>query len=409
MAASSTISIQEVADHLAGIAGFDHVRVEDNVITVSPADTQQISAVLAFAGKNRLTICPLGGSTKLHWGGRVVPDISLSLSRLNQVIEHPWQDLTCTVQAGCTWSKLQQSLAAHGQFVALDPIFQSRATVGGILSTNDSGVLRQRYGSLRDLVIGMTLVLPDGTIARTGGKVVKNVAGYDLSKLLTGSLGTLAIITEANFRLHSLPRHERSFTVLAQRASHLESLLAAIRASHLLVQSLQLRSLGKQFSLDVKLNAHPEAHQEDILLEMVQQAGLLLEDAPEEIWSARETLFSSGATILRISTLPIQVCAYADYLQTQHSEVEITSVSQAIGLHSIALRGSPEEIASVIQKLRADVAYPAVTVAVLNPGSGVDVPAFHISPATLSLMKAVKDQFDPDNILSPGKYFAGKQ
>jgi len=409
MASSSTISIHEVADHLAGIVGLDHVRVEDNVVTVSPEDTQQISAVLAFAGKNRLTICPLGGSTKLHWGGRVVPDIYISLARLNRVVEHPWQDLTCTVQAGCTWSKLQQSLVAHGQFVALDPLFQSRATVGGILSTNDSGVLRQRYGSLRDLVIGMTLVLPDGTIARTGGKVVKNVAGYDLSKLLTGSLGTLAIITEANFRLHSLPRHERSFTVLAQRASPLESLLAAIRASHLLVQSLQLRSLGTQFSLDVKLNAHPESHQEDLLMEMVQQDGLLLEDAPEEIWSARETLFSSGSTILRISTLPTQLCAYADYLQTRHSEVEITSVSQAIGLHSIALRGSPEEIASVIQKLRADVEYPAVTVAVLNPGSGVDVPAFHISPATLSLMKAVKDQFDPDNILSPGKYFAGKQ
>ncbi|HTF67350.1 MAG TPA: FAD-binding oxidoreductase, partial [Edaphobacter sp.] len=203
MASSSTISIHEVADHLAGIVGLDHVRVEDNVVTVSPEDTQQISAVLAFAGKNRLTICPLGGSTKLHWGGRVVPDIYISLARLNRVVEHPWQDLTCTVQAGCTWSKLQQSLVAHGQFVALDPLFQSRATVGGILSTNDSGVLRQRYGSLRDLVIGMTLVLPDGTIARTGGKVVKNVAGYDLSKLLTGSLGTLAIITEANFRLHS--------------------------------------------------------------------------------------------------------------------------------------------------------------------------------------------------------------
>jgi glycolate oxidase FAD binding subunit len=409
MASSSTTSIHQVVDYLAGIAGFDHVRAEENVITVSPADTQQMSAVLTFAGKNRLSVCPLGGGTKLHWGGRVVPDIFISLARLNQVIEHPWQDLTCTVQAGCTWSKLQQSLAAHGQFVALDPILQSRATVGGILSTNDSGVLRQRYGSLRDLVIGMTLVLPDGTIARTGGKVVKNVAGYDLSKLLTGSLGTLAIITEANFRLHSLPRHERSFTVLAQRASPLESLLAAIRASHLLVQSLQLRSLGTQFSLDVKLNAHPEAHQEDILLRMVRQEGLLLEDAPEEIWRSREAQFASDSTILRISTLPTQLCVYADHLHTQHSEVEITSVSQAIGLHSIALRGSPEKIASVIQKLRADVAYPAVTVAVLNAGPGVEVPAFYILPATLSLMKAVKDQFDPDNILSPGKYFAGTQ
>jgi glycolate oxidase FAD binding subunit len=255
----------------------------------------------------------------------------------------------------------------------------------------------------------MTIVLSDGTIARTGGKVVKNVAGYDLCKLLTGSLGTLAIITEANFRLHSLPRHKRSFTILAQQASRLELLVAAIRASHLLTQSLQLRSIGTQFHLDIQLNAHPEAHQEDILSEMTRQEGLLLEEAPEEIWNAREPLFVSDSTILRIATLPAQVCAYADHLQIQHPGVEIASVSQAIGLHLVCLRGSPDKIASVIQNLRVDAAYPASTVAVLKPALDVETPAFDIPPATLSLMQAVKHQFDPDNILAPGNYFAGTQ
>jgi glycolate oxidase FAD binding subunit len=407
MASSSTTSIHEAGEQLASITGFEHVRADNGVITVSPANSQQISKILSIAGKHRWTVCPQGGGTKLRWGGGVAPRIYVSLARLNQLIEHPWQDLTCTVQAGCTWSALQQALAVHGQFVGLDPLFQSRATVGGILSANDSGPLRYRYGSLRDLVIGMTIVLSDGTIARTGGKVVKNVAGYDLCKLLTGSLGSLAIITEANFRLHSLPRHERSFTILAEQASRLESLVAAIRASHLLTQSLQLRSIGTQFHLDIKLNAHPEAHQEDILSGITRQQGLRLEEAPEEIWNARESLFVSDLTILRIATLPAQVCAYADHLQTRHSDVEIASVSQAIGLHLVCLRGAPDKIASVIQNLRADAAYPASTVTVLKPALDVEMPPFHIPSATLSLMRAVKHQFDPDNILAPGKYFSG--
>jgi glycolate oxidase FAD binding subunit len=101
---------------------------------------------------------------------------------------------------------MQQSLAKHGQFVALDPLSPDRATIGGIAATNDSGSLRLRYGSLRDLIIGMTIVLADGTIARSGGKVVKNVAGYDLHKLMIGAFGTLGIITEITFHLHSIPK-----------------------------------------------------------------------------------------------------------------------------------------------------------------------------------------------------------
>ncbi len=128
-------------------------------------------------------------------------------ARFDRVLEHTWQDLTCTVQAGCTWQSLQDALAQHGQFVALDPLWPERATVGGIIASNDSGSLRLRYGSLRDLVIGMTVVLADGTVAQVGGKVVKNVAGYDLHKLLIGAFGTLGVITEVTFRLHAIPRH----------------------------------------------------------------------------------------------------------------------------------------------------------------------------------------------------------
>lgn len=392
-------------ERLAAIADEEFVVAGSNgAVTVSPANTQQVSAILALASEHRLSVAPIGGGTKQTWGGITSPHIYLSLARLNRVIEHPWQDLTCTVQAGCTWFALQQNLSQHGQFAALDALFSDRATVGGILSSNDSGALRQRYGSLRDLVIGMTLVLSDGTIARTGGKVVKNVAGYDLSKLVTGSLGTLVVITEANFRLYPLPQYERSFTLAAPQAAQLAPLLADIRASHLLTQSLQLRRSASGAHLDVCINAHPEAHQEAILAQMAKQHGLVPEECSPSIWRERETIFSADATVLRISTLPTRVCTLADQLQATQSDAQAISVSQAIGIHDVALCGSADAVASTIAQLRADAQN---TVAVLQPAPGVDMPPHVIHPSALSLMQSVKRNFDPHGILNPGKFFAG--
>ena len=148
---------------------------------------------------------PRGGGTKLGWANSPArAGLILSTARLTEVIEHAWADLTVSVGAGCTVQRLQEALAQHGQRLALDPLWPEKATVGGVLSTNDSGALRLRFGALRDLIIGVTVALPDGTLASSGGKVVKNVAGYDLPKLVTGALGTLGVITRAVFRLHPL-------------------------------------------------------------------------------------------------------------------------------------------------------------------------------------------------------------
>jgi glycolate oxidase FAD binding subunit len=406
MASSSITAQYQIAEQMVSIVGADHTRVEsEGTVTVAPTSTEQVSQVLAFCYENNLSVRPLGGGTKQRWGNGSAPNVNLSLARLNQIIEHPWHDLTCTVQAGCTWGVLQDTLRAHGQFVALDPLFEDRATIGGILATNDSGALRHRYGSLRDLVIGMTLVLADGTIARTGGKVVKNVAGYDLCKLLTGSLGTLAIITQANFRLHPLPQHERHFTISAPSAKQLSSLLAKIRESHLLVSSLQLRSTRDACYLDVLLTAHPLSHQDAILDTMVRAEGLTLGESSSEVWRAREALFSAqGATVLRISTLPEQVCAYIDGLRASFPQLSIFSVSQSIGLHTVAIEADTQQVSNLLQQLRDQAQSSRANVTVLEPGplSGA---AFVIPQAELALMRAIKHQFDPNNILNPGKMF----
>lgn len=378
----------------------------DEIVVAEPADANSVAQIIRYAHHQRLSVGIRGGGTKQQWARGETPQIYISLKRLNRLLEHPWQDLTCTVQAGCQWEALQSALAAHGQFVALDPMFRDQATVGGILATNDSGSLRHRYGSLRDLVIGMTLVLADGTIAKSGGKVVKNVAGYDLCKLMTGSYGTLAIITEATFRLHPAPQHARSFTIAATDAACLAALVATIRSSHLLIQSLQVRRTSGACCLDICINAHPLARQDDILSGFVHDNGLEVREASEEVWNARQFLLVEEGTVLRIATLPARVCQYVDDLQAMGASVEIESVSQAIGLHDVLLRGPCDEVMALIQKLRASAAPSDVTVSVIQRGVVEAVTAYEISAPMFSLMQAVKRQFDPNNILNPGRFFA---
>ena len=215
MSTSAALTLEEGVAHLAAIVGTEHIELRGESVVAVPGDGREIAEVLRFANANGLTVMPSGGGTKVGWGNPVVPDIELSLKRMCGLREHAWQDMTCTVEAGCPWAAMQRQLKQHGQMVALDPLWPDRATVGGIVACNDSGALRMKYGSLRDLIIGMTMVLADGTIAKSGGKVVKNVAGYDIHKLMTGSFGTLGVITEVNFRLHPAEEQARTWTAFA--------------------------------------------------------------------------------------------------------------------------------------------------------------------------------------------------
>jgi glycolate oxidase FAD binding subunit len=177
-----------------------------------PESVEEIAAVMRAAAEYDLAVVPVGGGTKLHWGRPPERcDLLVDTCCLNQVLEHEAGDLVVRVQAGVTMETLNSLLAARGQELALDVPYPD-ATVGGTLATATAGPRRLRYGTARDLLIGITVVLADGTVARSGGKVVKNVAGYDLGKLFTGSYGTLGLIAEATFRLHPLPADRRWVT-----------------------------------------------------------------------------------------------------------------------------------------------------------------------------------------------------
>ncbi len=279
----------------------------DGITVLSPENTDEVASILRSANAESLAVEPTGGRTKLTWGSRVTPRVQLSTTRLTGIREHIWQDMTTTVAAGTPWSTMQRELARHNQRVALDPVFPDRATVGGVIATNDSGVLRRRYGSLRDLVLGMTIVLADGTIARSGGKVVKNVAGYDLPKLLTGSFGTLGVITEVTFRLHPLPASTLNLTARSASIMQLADLMHRITAAPLSLEAMQLRNEDADFALDIQLASEPDAlrNQEQQLRTLAQDCTLTPSDA--DVWSARERLFAEpDATVLKVSQPSLQ-------------------------------------------------------------------------------------------------------
>lgn len=182
-------------------------------VVVLPASVQEIQEVLRFASKKDLSVMPAGAGTKLGIGN--LPenvDIVLATTRLNRVVEYEPADLTVTVEAGIRLAALQSVLAQHQQYLALDPPYADRGTLGGIVATNASGSLRMRYGTARNQVLGLRVVHANGTAVKSGGKVVKNVAGYDLNKLYIGAFGTLGIITEVTLKLAPIPAYEAILT-----------------------------------------------------------------------------------------------------------------------------------------------------------------------------------------------------
>jgi len=415
---------------------------------LSPNKSEEISAIASYANQHSLAIEIAGAGTKRTWGNPIQPNpgaaglLQLDTTRLTGVVSHSWHDLTATVAAGTPWATMQQALAQHNQQVALDPLWPETATVGGIIATNDSGSLRLKYGSLRDLILGMTIVLADGTIAKSGGKVVKNVAGYDLHKLMTGAFGTLGIITEVTFRLHPIPAHPRNFTVSAPQATQLAPLIAAIRDSYLQTEGLQLRGDTNGFHLGIQLNAHPDAHQSAVLESLVAACGMRLDRrldihqnvSPSEIasatecafaseiglgfspgiqaagnpgfsprdtafapQSAREALFRNGATVIKVSVLPTELCEYLDQMQWA-PDIEVACVAQSSGLIYASLVGSREAIEAYLQSIKADFTILATSTK-LN--------RWKAAPNSLPLMREIKHRFDPNRILNPGRFIGG--
>jgi len=404
------------AKYVRTAAASDAVAGVQPSLVVEPGSDLELAKVLKLANAAGLAAIPRGGGTKLEWGNRPArADVILSTGRLHRVIEHAWADLTVSAEAGCTIGKLQETLAEHGQRLALDVLWPERATVGGVLSTNDSGALRLRFGSLRDLVIGVTLALADGTVASSGGKVVKNVAGYDLPKLVTGALGTLGVITRAIFRLHPLPRETRTISCVTGDARQAQRLVFAIQNSKLAHSALQVCSgTAMQPRVDILFEG-TEAGLTAQVEQVKSVLGVGINEASRDAWNARQEICSPGKkgetefALAKFASLPSQMPDTLEMIaRLSAAELRWKVVAQATGIGWVRVGGEVPVIESVLRELRAGLERAGGSLVIAHRAAGMRaLDAWGNAGDAVPLMSAVKRQFDPEGALNPGRFVGG--
>jgi glycolate oxidase FAD binding subunit len=403
-------------DYVQAAGPDDAVAGVQPKVIVAPANEQQLVEVLRRSNQAGVAVIPRGGGTKLGWGNPASrAQLVLSTVRMNEITEHAWADLTVSVDAGCTIQKLQETLAQHGQRLALDPLWPGKATVGGVLSTNDSGALRLRFGALRDLIIGVTLALPDGTLASSGGKVVKNVAGYDLPKLATGAFGTLGVITRAVFRLHPLPRSARSFSVTTTSSEETRRFIHAVQNSKLAHTALQARfESGAAPVVDILFEgteaglSAQHAH-----IKVLAETAPVAEASPE-VWNARQDLWSfskpESAAVAKISFLPAEIDRFMELISKSAKvrQLRWKAVAQATGIGWLRLQGDAMNMRDSLQDLREQFERSTGSLFVAYHPSGMaSINTWGNTGDALPLMKSIKRQLDPKNTLNPGRFVGG--
>ena len=369
----------------------------------SPASVDEVSAVLTLASDSGLVVVPRGAGTRLQWGA--APDrcdVVLDLTRLDGLVEHTSGDLVAVVQAGMRLDDLQARLASAGQWLAVDP--PRRGTVGGLVATAATGPTRLLHGPVRDLVIGTTMVRADGVVAKSGGKVVKNVAGYDLGKLLTGSYGTLGVIVQVSFRLHPLPETSRWVTVPVRSATEAQDVVLRVAHSHLVAAGVELEWPGGSGEISVRLDGIPsgvEARTLDAL--DLLGVGAADSDSTPDWWGTDPT---AGEVLLKVTHEMASLgraLAAVDGAAAAVGAKARTRGSAAVGTLEVALDGG--DPAAVVGRLRDAAPAFGGTVVVLDALPEVKAALDVWGPVRgLDLMRRVKDQFDPHRVLSPGRF-----
>ena len=417
-------------EELKGIVGEEHVReasAEDAVDGVEPAlvvesaTIEETSEVMKLASREGLAVSPRGGGTKMGLGNppREV-DLILSTARMDGIIEHVPGDQIVRVQAGLKLQDLQESLAESDQMLGVDPP-EEGATIGGIVAANSSGPRRLRYGTLRDLIIGIRVVLADGTVAKAGGKVVKNVAGYDLSKLFTGSLGTLGVIAEANFRLH--PIRETARTVLVrvddpEKIAGVAQDLTHSSFSQFVLDALGMRwerESGAVVALFEGIEPAVEA-QSSTAAEVLRSHGevhVLGKDDGEAFWEdfARRP-WAEGDVGLKVGAPPADLSAVFDSVLGAASRAGAeASISghAGTGVTFVGLSGGEDRLVEVVEEIREIRVRRGGSVVVQEAPLAVKERLDVWGPVGdyLGLTRRVKEKFDPGYTINPGRYLGG--
>lgn len=386
---------------------------------LAPSTVEDLSHIISYAAQMKSPMLLCGNSSKLGWGGLVKQaDFALSTQKLNRILDHAIADLTVTVETGVKLTDLQAFLKPHRQFLPIDPSYPEQATIGGIVATADSGSWRQRYGGIRDLVLGCSIVRWDGKIAKAGGKVVKNVAGYDLMKLFTGSYGTLGVLTQVTFRLYPLPEDSKTLLLTgdAQALSQacqdlLKSSLAPTCSDVLSCHLMRSLELGNHFGLLVRFQniAESVTEQVDQLQALGQKLGLSIAEFTAEseasLWQSLKNQmmphFNPDLVTCKIGVMSNQI---VNFLQESPGLAQI-HLASGLGRLVLTTDSEIEQLSKMRSVCERDRGFLTILEAPKNIKEKHEPWGYQGN--ALELMKSLKIKFDPYNLFNPGLFIGG--
>jgi glycolate oxidase FAD binding subunit len=421
----SVLSIQSVTDE-PGLLGSYVVDGKNPVLFCSPESPEQVSAVLRICSAAEAAVTPWGGGTALALGNlpRKV-EVIIGLNRLKRVIEHDEANLTATVEAGISLANVQDIVARQKQFLPFDAPFPAQATVGGTVAANLNGPRRSSYGAVRDLVIGMKVALASGEQIKAGGKVVKNVAGYDMCKLFVGSLGTLGIITEATLRMSPVPQTAATLvatgTPLSVTDLANELARSQLTPTAVFVLNSQISKTAGAAPSDWELAVWSEGFEENVhrhlrdVQVIAERIGLKLDWLRDErhaqYWDGiRDFPLRSERLIYRVTVPRAAVTevmkAIADWKTADFDPAIVSDAAVGtIWIAAAANRASVEQFPKLITLARERDGHAVTFAGPPSCKQGVDV--WGSLPPGFSLMREIKRQFDPKGILNPGRFLGG--
>ncbi len=373
--------------------------------SITPSDFQDAAAALAEATERRRSVRIVGGATKQGWGmPGTAAEVELRSAGLDRTLEHNPGDLTAIFEAGVPLTRLQAELAQHGQMLAIDPPPLEGATIGGVFATADSGPLRHRYGQPRDLVLGITVALSDGTIAKAGSKVIKNVAGYDLAKLFTGSFGTLGMILSLSVRLHPRPTDTVTAVGSAVDPVMLGSAALALARAPLELEALDVAWSAGGGSVLAQAAGAQARHRGAEIARQLEAAGLVSVEVVDDdaaLWSRqRAGQRSSTRAIARVGCRPSELPQLFALTERLGGALvgRVAAGSCYIELDPAGIAGLREALGDGAVAVVLDL--PTALRGTIDVWGPAD-------DAALALMRRVKQRFDPSTICNPGVFVGG--
>ncbi len=382
---------------------------------ITPRDVGEVLSVVDTASAEKLAILPAGGGSMIALGNRPLAyDVRLAVKGLSQIVERRPADLNVTVGAGVGLNRLNRVLEADGQRVAIDPPDDDLATVGGLIATNRTGGYAYGYGQPRDLVLGLEMVDGCGRVLRIGGTVVKNVAGYDLVRLATGSHGTLGVITEVTLRTHPIPEDAVSVRYIFESVQQLDAARAAIFAAPLQPAAFDLAvdrsNAGHTWSMNLRL----EGTRSEVAAS-VEQANRLLGAQPRDTsrdWESAIHAESDETVVLRFGTPPDRLAAVTakllEIVERRASRVRAAG-RLGDGLGRVFMSGQVSAPDQVLREAREALATDSIRlVAERIPESAkAAIDVWGAPPPGMEIMRALKGVFDPGGLFSPGRFVGG--